>query len=597
MLWQKQLSPVSNAVVNGLITDIFIAGTATQSYAKSGYTVRWTQANELDLIFVVVYQSLLQLGFVEEFLDNMKQIVRKLFATQIKEAQTAGADLSNIIVEFDVYFDQRLRDLEALPETGSAAKAVPDEVESPREAARLEQLEDAAEAVAGKEQTTDDDIKPVPNAKVPSRILTAKQIPGRRIVSKRGSGRSTPVNGDNSSVPTSDDETSKPKPKTKVQRKWRADGTVDESGNEVLDFSATDAGEVAGDVSEFVGQDAMQKTNDGKMVIQDLDDMLAQKEPEEEKAGVFSFFSKLVVGKTLTDENLEPVMENMRQHLLAKNVANEVCVDLCASVKASLVGQKAGSFSKTSTLVRSAMEQALKRILTPTTSLDLLNEIARANASEKRPYAMSFIGVNGVGKSTNLSKIAYWLLGNKLRVLIVACDTFRSGAVEQLRVHVTRLRTFIESQGRSGGGVELFERGYGKDPSSIANDAVSYAKKNNFEVVLVDTAGRRHNDARLMSGLERFVSTVKLDKVFQVAEALVGTDSLSQARHFNDALGPKRNLDGFIISKVDTVGDLVGTIVSMIYVTGVPVIFVGVGQMYTDLRGLSVSWVLQMLMQ
>jgi signal recognition particle receptor subunit alpha len=145
--------------------------------------------------------------------------------------------------------------------------------------------------------------------------------------------------------------------------------------------------------------------------------------------------------------------------------------------------------------------------------------------------------------------------------------------------------------------VELFERGYGKDPSSIANDAVSYAKKNNFEVVLVDTAGRRHNDARLMSGLERFVSTVKLDKVFQVAEALVGTDSLSQARHFNDALGPKRNLDGFIISKVDTVGDLVGTIVSMIYVTGVPVIFVGVGQMYTDLRGLSVSWVLQMLMQ
>ncbi|ORY80968.1 SRP54-type protein [Protomyces lactucae-debilis] len=567
VLWQKQLSPVSNAVVNGLITDIFIAGSSASTYAKSGYTVKWTHANELGLIFVVVYQSLLQLGFVEEFLDNMKRIVRKLYATEIKKAQTTGADLTNIVVEFDVYFDQRLRDLEAAPEAQSPPHVAPEVSKSPQ-----------------------------------PRILTAaKLVGGRRAATKRGSGRSTPVNGNTSSVPTSDDETTKPKTKAKVQRKWRADGTLDESGTEVLDFSVGDSGDVntniATDVSDFVGNDAMQKTKQGQMVIQDLGEMLAQETPEAPKTGAFSFFSKLVVGKTLTAEDLDPVMESMRQHLLAKNVANEVCVDLCASVKTSLVGQKTGSFGKTSTMVRTAMEQALKRILTPTTSLDLLNEVARVNTSEKRPYTMSFIGVNGVGKSTNLSKIAYWLLGNKLRVLIVACDTFRSGAVEQLRVHVTRLRTFIESQGRSGDGVELFERGYGKDPSSIANDAITYAKKNGFEVVLVDTAGRRHNDARLMSGLERFVSTVKLDKVFQVAEALVGTDSLSQARHFNDALGPKRNLDGFIISKVDTVGDLVGTIVSMIYVTGVPVLFVGVGQMYTDLRGLSVSWVLQMLMQ
>jgi len=104
---------------------------------------------------------------------------------------------------------------------------------------------------------------------------------------------------------------------------------------------------------------------------------------------------------------------------------------------------------------------------------------------------MSIVGVNGVGKSTNLSKICFFLLQNKYKVLVVACDTFRSGAVEQLAVHVRNLK---ELTAREGGEVQLYEKGYGKDAANVAKDSVTYASQIGYDVVLIDTAGRRHND-------------------------------------------------------------------------------------------------------
>jgi signal recognition particle receptor subunit alpha len=240
------------------------------------------------------------------------------------------------------------------------------------------------------------------------------------------------------------------------------------------------------------------------------------------------------------------------------------------------------------------MEKALTKILTPTSSLDLLREISHKNDTSPRPYVLSIVGVNGVGKSTNLSKIAFFLLQNNHRVLIAAADTFRSGAVEQLRVHVRNLQ---ELTARSGAGeVDLFEKGYGKDAANIAADAVAHAQKTGFNVVLIDTAGRRHNDTRLMSSLAKFGTLAAPDKILMVGEALVGTDSVAQARNFNGSFGPGRGLDGFVISKCDTVGDMVGTLVSMVHATGIPVVFLGTGQHYSDLRGLNVGAVTRLLM-
>jgi len=239
------------------------------------------------------------------------------------------------------------------------------------------------------------------------------------------------------------------------------------------------------------------------------------------------------------------------------------------------------------------MEGALRKILTPTTSLDLLREINGVRTKENRPYVISIVGVNGVGKSTNLSKICFFLLQNKYKVLIAACDTFRSGAVEQLRVHARNLKELSE---REGGVVDLYEKGYGKDAANIAKDAVTHAAANGFDVVLIDTAGRRHNDTRLMSSLEKFAKFAMPDKILMVGEALVGTDSVMQARNFNAAFGRERHLDGFIISKCDTVGDMIGTLISMVFATGIPVVFLGTGQNYTDLRTLNVKWAVELLM-
>src|SRR6201995_1953190 len=129
--------------------------------------------------------------------------------------------------------------------------------------------------------------------------------------------------------------------------------------------------------------------------------------------------------------------------------------------------------------MRQAMERALRKMLTPTTPLDLLREIQAVQG--KRPYVISIVGVNGVGKSTNLSKICYFLLQNGHRVLIAAGDTFRSGAVEQLRVHVRNLRELTERQGV--GHVDIYERGYGKDAAVIAADAVKFAASEKFDVL------------------------------------------------------------------------------------------------------------------
>lgn len=167
------------------------------------------------------------------------------------------------------------------------------------------------------------------------------------------------------------------------------------------------------------------------------------------------------------------------------------------------------------------MEASLTKMLTPTSSLDLLREIDSVTSPpatslrKARPYVMSIVGVNGVGKSTNLSKICFFLLQNQYKVLIAAGDTFRSGAVEQLAVHVRNLK---ELTAREGGKVELYQKGYGKDAAAVAKDAVAFAAQEGFDVVLIDTAGRRHNDQRLMSSLEKFAKFAKPDKILMVGE-------------------------------------------------------------------------------
>jgi len=178
-------------------------------------------------------------------------------------------------------------------------------------------------------------------------------------------------------------------------------------------------------------------------------------------------------------------------------------------------GKKISGFNGVKNAVRDALEEGLTRILTPKQSMDILRDAKRANA-EGRPYVVVFVGVNGVGKSTSLSKVCFWLKSQKLRVMLAACDTFRSGAVEQLKTHAARLD------------VPVFEKGYNKDAAAIAMDAVKHASQEGYDVVLVDTAGRMQDNEPLMRSLSKLVNLNQPDLVLFVGEALVGNDSIDQ---------------------------------------------------------------------
>jgi len=319
----------------------------------------------------------------------------------------------------------------------------------------------------------------------------------------------------------------------------------------------------------------------------------ASSSSEEETKGWFgkttvgSFLQSVTGNKTLQDEDLQPVLDKMRQQLIGKNVASEIAEDICASVKHTLEGQRLASFTRVRSAVVEALKQSVLRILTPRKSTDVLHEIL-SNKQSGEPYSIVFVGINGVGKSTSLSKVCYYLKQNGIKVMIAACDTFRSGAVEQLRSHARCLD------------VPLFERGYMKDPGEVAKAAIAEARVTGHDCVLVDTAGRMQNNDKLMKELAKLVQLNRPNLILFVGEALVGNDGIDQLMMFNQALAkhlPRgdHEIDGIVLTKFDTIDDKVGATLSMSYKTGQPVMFVGTGQKYTHLKKLNVNSVIRSL--
>lgn len=333
----------------------------------------------------------------------------------------------------------------------------------------------------------------------------------------------------------------------KSARKWDSANSVSQQDMASFDYSSkADGNAIESDdtLQALVDKQALgQRGEDGLYSVADYDDrreddednLLASlltkssiaQDPVTDKAAAAtpsrfsSLFSKFTTSaglssKTITKSDLAPVIAAMREHLMNKNVAQDIAEKVCGAVSASLEGKTTSGFGDGGVRaeVRTALEESLTRILTSKTSTDILLDIARKRQNTKpqqesrQPYVITFVGVNGVGKSTNLSKVAFWLLQNRMRVLIAACDTFRSGAVEQLRTHVRNLSKLkvlgeeetVESR------IELFEKGYGKDAAGIAKDAIAYASEKQYDVVLIDTAGRMQDNEPLMRALAK-VST------------------------------------------------------------------------------------------
>ena len=571
---------------------------------------------------------MIHLTWIDQLLDNIKTLFVELYGEQLKKPSTSLVDCDN----FNGYFDQQVKELEGASGKDSGRKIpqlrvghltppsgsensdepplpIPGPLPSP---GRFKKLESA---------TTSTESTPIPTPDTSRPSTPSTHIIGGKAGPKGATRRARKAASGTAMAASGEERRGKPgaskKDTVKKLRIWDDTGVADEDDGVDLDYSALspDAGVKVDEpvaAKELVDMKASgTRTGEGQYVLKDLDEevhLILQKasitkssqQPSSKEGLVTSslgaisgLFRNIVGGKTLTKSDLEKALKGMETHLLNRNVAREAAVRLCDGVERELIDTKTASFESVDATIRAAMSSALHKILTPTDSLDILRSVSTVSA-QGRPYVISIVGVNGVGKSTNLSKLAFFLLQNNLSLLIAACDTFRSGAVEQLRVHARNLQELATREGR--GSIELYERGYGKDAANIAKDAIAYAASRSIDVVLIDTAGRRHNDARLMSSLEKFASLAQPDKILMVGEALVGSDSVAQARSFNAAFGPKRGLDGFIISKCDTVGEMVGTLVSMVHATGIPVVFLGTGQHYGDLRTLSVDSTVRLLM-
>ncbi|KAL0565357.1 hypothetical protein V5O48_016668 [Marasmius crinis-equi] len=654
VLWSRSFTPDASQIatssespVNSLIREALIEGRTTETkYEKGSYAVKWTFVNDLELIFVVAYQRILQLTYVDELLSALKTLFVKLFQPIIatfvaslhavnsgKVVAAEAAASFNFAAAFegwDKVFDKVLK--------GFEDKAALERHQRLRSANRHQPVVDSTPP------SDDPDIVSSDTPQDEQQIARNVQALKNRLRGRggrrggRGGGRTFSDTGSGrDSAPTSDSELpTKKKNKTKTQRKW-GDEAPTESDMASLDFSVdkpTSLDDMSShDVQALVDQASLGTRNrDGLYEVKDwefgknssgmdeTDNVISRAlKSTENKASstgslgaVGSLFARLTGSKTLTEQDLKPVLEGMKQHLMKKNVAKEIADKVCEGVGESLVGKKVGGFQSTSSAVQVALSTSLTRILTPKTSTDLLLSIRTklssplASTQQRTPYSITFVGVNGVGKSTNLSKVCFWLIQNGLRVLIAACDTFRSGAVEQLRVHVRNLSMLgVNGAGDSKGRVELFERGYGKDAAAIAKEAITYAGDNDFDVVLIDTAGRMQDNEPLMRALAKLVAVNNPDKILFVGEALVGNEAVDQLTKFDRALrdfsavsgsGKERGIDGMLVTKWDTVDDKVGAALSMTYVTGQPIVFVGCGQTYTDLRQLRVSNVVQAIL-
>ncbi|MFW9794423.1 MAG: signal recognition particle-docking protein FtsY [Candidatus Thorarchaeota archaeon] len=281
--------------------------------------------------------------------------------------------------------------------------------------------------------------------------------------------------------------------------------------------------------------------------------------------------------KELTDKNLADAVWELQMVLIQNDVAVEVAEHVCDLTKKKILGTRTGRLENLTKFFKSAILESILEVLTPEHPLDPI-EFATEKKQRGEPTTILFVGVNGTGKTTTLAKLANIYKNNGFSVVIAAGDTFRAGSIEQLEKHAERL------------GIRVIKQDYGSDAAAIAFDAVAHAKARHIDIVLIDTAGRMQSNKNLLEEMKKIVRVAQPDLKVFVGDALAGNDALSQAKEFHNAIG----IDGAILTKVDA-DPSGGAALSIAFVTGRPVVYVGVGQNYNDLRRFDPDWFAQRL--
>ncbi len=271
----------------------------------------------------------------------------------------------------------------------------------------------------------------------------------------------------------------------------------------------------------------------------------------------------------LSEKDIEESLFELQMVLLESDVAYPVAEAITEHMKKELVGTHRKLRESADDVVTNALRHAIEEVLGE--GFDLVSYVR----THDRPVKILFTGVNGTGKTTSVAKIAHYLQSQGLSVVVGAGDTFRAGAIEQIRVHCDRL------------GIKLIAHQEGADPSAVLYDTVEYAKAHKTDVVLADSAGRFHNRVNLMNQLDKIKRVMKPDLVFYVDEAVAGNDAIIRAEEFEKTV----STDGVILTKVD-MDPKGGAAISIAYTIGKPLVFLGVGQGYDDMKPFNPSLII-----
>ncbi len=283
---------------------------------------------------------------------------------------------------------------------------------------------------------------------------------------------------------------------------------------------------------------------------------------EKTKEGFFNKISKAIAGKSTIDDD---VLDNLEEVLVSSDVGVSTTLKIIKRIERRVARNKYLGTSELNHLLKDEIQLLLAE--------NNSNDFRNFEYGQHKPYVIMVVGVNGVGKTTTIGKLAYKFKKEDLKVILGAADTFRAAAVDQIKLWGKRV------------GVPVVAQAMGSDPASVAFDALQSAVANNDEVVIIDTAGRLHNKVGLMNELSKIKHVMQRivpgapHEILLVLDGSTGQNAFEQCKQFTEAT----NVNALAITKLDGTAKG-GVVIGISDQFKIPVKYIGVGEKADDLQ-------------
>jgi fused signal recognition particle receptor len=282
---------------------------------------------------------------------------------------------------------------------------------------------------------------------------------------------------------------------------------------------------------------------------------------EPTKGNLFSKIHRLIVGKTSVDDEL---LDELEEILIEADVGIKTTIKIIESIEAKAKQTRYTSDAELNEIIKSSIREILEQSLA---------NMPKIEDNDAKPYVILVVGVNGVGKTTTIGKLAYQFKNANQKVVLGAADTFRAAAVDQLKLWAEKV------------GVDIVERGMNVDPGAVAYETVNIAKSKDYDVAIIDTAGRLHNKTNLMNELGKINRVIKKiipdapHEVLLVLDASTGQNAIEQAKQFLSIT----NVNAIALTKLDGTAKG-GIVVAIADELKIPIKYIGVGEKLDDLQ-------------